>query len=115
MSDIDYHRLSDSVEKIDFQKMEKVSRAVLMTALELANGARRPFTNKPVKINRIIRSEIYKNYSGSNNRRHRQYPSARRVPRTAADKTIRFENRQWFDGKSFRRRVSYSVGGNLIV
>jgi hypothetical protein len=42
----DYHRPSDSVEKIDFQKMEKVARTVFATAAELANAPVRPRVDK---------------------------------------------------------------------
>jgi hypothetical protein len=42
----DYHRPSDSVEKIDFQKMEKVARTVFATATELANAPARPRVDK---------------------------------------------------------------------
>ncbi|MGH9943946.1 MAG: M28 family peptidase [Pyrinomonadaceae bacterium] len=42
----DYHRPSDTVDKIDFQKMEKVTRTVFMTASELANAPARPAVDK---------------------------------------------------------------------
>jgi hypothetical protein len=42
----DYHRPSDSVEKIDFQKMEKVARTVFVTATTLANAPARPRVDK---------------------------------------------------------------------
>ena len=42
----DYHRPSDQVEKIDFQKMEKVTRTVYATAWELSNSATRPKVDK---------------------------------------------------------------------
>jgi Zn-dependent M28 family amino/carboxypeptidase len=42
----DYHRPSDHVEKIDFQKMEKVTRTVYATAWRLANAATRPRVDK---------------------------------------------------------------------
>jgi hypothetical protein len=42
----DYHRPSDSPDKIDYQKMEKVARTVLLTALELANAPARPRVDK---------------------------------------------------------------------
>jgi Zn-dependent M28 family amino/carboxypeptidase len=42
----DYHQPSDSVEKIDFQKMEKVTRTIYATAWELANLAKRPAVDK---------------------------------------------------------------------
>jgi hypothetical protein len=42
----DYHRPSDSIEKIDFQQMEKITRTVFATAWELANAAQRPRVDK---------------------------------------------------------------------
>jgi hypothetical protein len=42
----DYHRPSDSVEKIDFQKMERIARTVFATATELANAPVRPRVDK---------------------------------------------------------------------
>jgi hypothetical protein len=33
----DYHKPTDDVEKIDFNKLEKISRFVYLTAWELAN------------------------------------------------------------------------------
>jgi hypothetical protein len=42
----DYHKPSDSVEKIDFQKMEKVTRTIFMTMSELANAPVRPHVDK---------------------------------------------------------------------
>lgn len=42
----DYHRPSDQVEKIDFQKMEKVARTIYATAWELGNAATRPKVDK---------------------------------------------------------------------
>jgi Zn-dependent M28 family amino/carboxypeptidase len=42
----DYHRPSDHVEKIDFQKMAKVTRTVFATAWELANLPQRPAVDK---------------------------------------------------------------------
>ncbi len=49
----DYHRPSDQIEKIDFQKMEKVSRTVYATAWELGNVATRPKVDKqlPAELN----------------------------------------------------------------
>ena len=44
----DYHRPSDSVEKIDFAQMEKVTRTVYATAWELGNAAARPRVDKPL-------------------------------------------------------------------
>jgi hypothetical protein len=44
----DYHQPSDSVDKIDYQNMEKVARTVYATAWELANRAQRPRVDKPL-------------------------------------------------------------------
>lgn len=44
----DYHRPSDSIEKIDYQNMEKVTRTIYATAWELANRAARPRVDKPL-------------------------------------------------------------------
>ncbi len=44
----DYHRPSDSVEKIDYQKMEKVTRTIYLTAVELGNRAARPKVDSPL-------------------------------------------------------------------
>ena len=43
---VDYHRPSDSVEKIDFQKMEKITRTIHMTMWEIADRATRPTVDK---------------------------------------------------------------------
>lgn len=42
----DYHRPGDSPDKIDYQKMEKVTRTVYMTLLEVANRPARPKVDK---------------------------------------------------------------------
>jgi Zn-dependent M28 family amino/carboxypeptidase len=42
----DYHRPGDEVSKIDFQKMEKVTRTVYMTLWEIANAPARPRVDK---------------------------------------------------------------------
>jgi Zn-dependent M28 family amino/carboxypeptidase len=42
----DYHQPGDSVDKIDFDKMQKVTRTVFMTMWELANAANRPRVDK---------------------------------------------------------------------
>jgi hypothetical protein len=42
----DYHKPSDSPDKIDYQKMEKITRTVSVTALELANAPTRPRVDK---------------------------------------------------------------------
>ena len=44
----DYHRPGDSPDKIDYQKMEKVTRTVYMTLWELANRATRVKVDKPL-------------------------------------------------------------------
>lgn len=42
----DYHRPSDSFDKIDYGKMERVARTVYVTAWMLGNAAKRPFVDK---------------------------------------------------------------------
>jgi hypothetical protein len=42
----DYHQPGDSVDKIDFEKMQKVTRTIFMTMWELANAANRPRVDK---------------------------------------------------------------------
>ncbi len=42
----DYHRPSDTADKIDYTKMERVARTIFLTASELANAARRPVVDK---------------------------------------------------------------------
>ena len=42
----DYHRPSDTVDKIDFRKMERVTRTVFATATEIANLPARPRVDK---------------------------------------------------------------------
>lgn len=42
----DYHRPSDTADKIDYAKMERVTRTIFLTATELANAARRPVVDK---------------------------------------------------------------------
>lgn len=44
----DYHRAGDSPDKIDYQKMEKVTRTVYMTMWEVANLPTRPKVDKPL-------------------------------------------------------------------
>jgi Zn-dependent M28 family amino/carboxypeptidase len=44
----DYHQLGDSADKIDYQKMEKITRTVYMTLWEVANRATRPKVDKPL-------------------------------------------------------------------
>ncbi|MBD0370892.1 MAG: M20/M25/M40 family metallo-hydrolase [Pyrinomonadaceae bacterium] len=49
----DYHRPGDEVSKIDFQKMEKVTRTIFLTGWEIANLAARPKVDKqlPTELN----------------------------------------------------------------
>ncbi|HYP52261.1 MAG TPA: M28 family peptidase, partial [Pyrinomonadaceae bacterium] len=51
----DYHKPSDTPDKIDYQKMERVARTVFVTATEIANAARRPAVDKPLAPERAAR------------------------------------------------------------
>lgn len=44
----DYHQPSDSIEKINFEAMEKVARTIFATGWELANRPTRPKVDKPL-------------------------------------------------------------------
>lgn len=44
----DYHKPTDTPDKIDYQKMEKVARTIHVTLLELANGKTRPKVDSPL-------------------------------------------------------------------
>jgi Zn-dependent M28 family amino/carboxypeptidase len=44
----DYHQAGDTADKIDYQKMEKVTRTVYMTTWEIANRATRVKVDKPL-------------------------------------------------------------------
>ena len=44
----DYHRPGDTADKIDYQKMEKVTRTIYMTAWEIANRPTRLKVDKPL-------------------------------------------------------------------
>jgi hypothetical protein len=44
----DYHGRGDSADKIDYQKMENITRTVYMTLWELANRPARPKVDKPL-------------------------------------------------------------------
>ncbi|HLM02368.1 MAG TPA: M20/M25/M40 family metallo-hydrolase, partial [Pyrinomonadaceae bacterium] len=44
----DYHQPSDSIEKIDFEQMEKIARTIFATGWELANRPARPKVDKPL-------------------------------------------------------------------
>lgn len=50
-SHADYHQVSDSIEKINFEAMEKVVRTIFATGWELANRPTRPKVDKPLKLN----------------------------------------------------------------
>lgn len=47
-SHADYHQPSDTIEKINFEQMEKVTRTIFATGWELANRAARPKVDKPL-------------------------------------------------------------------
>jgi Zn-dependent M28 family amino/carboxypeptidase len=47
-SHADYHQVTDSIEKINFESMEKVARTILATGWELANRPVRPKVDKPL-------------------------------------------------------------------
>ena len=47
-SHADYHQASDSVEKINFEEMAKVTKTIFATGWELANRATRPKVDKPL-------------------------------------------------------------------
>jgi Zn-dependent M28 family amino/carboxypeptidase len=53
----DYHRPGDSVDKIDFQKMEHVTRTIYLTLWEVANLSTRPKVDKQLPAQLIIRRE----------------------------------------------------------
>ncbi len=42
----DYHQPSDTVDKIDFRKLERVTRTIFVTAAEIANAPARPLIDK---------------------------------------------------------------------
>jgi len=44
----DYHRAGDSADKIDYQKMEKITRTIYMTLWEIANRPARLKVDKPL-------------------------------------------------------------------
>ena len=49
-SHADYHQTSDSIEKIDFNNMEKIARTIFATGWELANRPARPKVDKPLQL-----------------------------------------------------------------
>jgi Zn-dependent M28 family amino/carboxypeptidase len=51
----DYHQPSDHADKIDYRKMERVTRTIFVLASELANADKRPFIDKEVPRSRFNR------------------------------------------------------------
>jgi hypothetical protein len=51
----DYHQLGDSADKIDYQKMEKITRTIYMMLWEVSNRAARPKVDKPLPAQLIER------------------------------------------------------------
>ena len=49
----DYHRPTDSPDKIDYQKMQTVARTIFILASELANAPARPFVNRQIPAERL--------------------------------------------------------------
>ena len=50
-SHADYHQVSDSIEKINFEPMMKVTKTIFATGWELANRPTRPKVDKPLPAN----------------------------------------------------------------
>jgi Zn-dependent M28 family amino/carboxypeptidase len=46
----DYHGAGDTADKIDYQKMEKITRTVYMTLWEIANRPARLKVDKPLPV-----------------------------------------------------------------
>jgi hypothetical protein len=51
----DYHQPSDHADKIDYQKMERVTRTIFVTASELANRPARPVVDRQLSADRLGR------------------------------------------------------------
>jgi hypothetical protein len=51
----DYHQPSDHADKIDYDKMLKVTRTIFVTANEIANAAARPVIDKQIPSERLQR------------------------------------------------------------
>jgi Peptidase family M28 len=49
----DYHRPTDSPDKIDYQKMQSVARTIFILASELANAPARPVIDKQIPAERL--------------------------------------------------------------
>ncbi|MET0646741.1 MAG: M28 family peptidase [Pyrinomonadaceae bacterium] len=51
----DYHRPTDSADKIDYRKMQNITRTVFILASELANAPTRPVVDKQIPAERMMR------------------------------------------------------------
>ena len=51
----DYHRPTDSPDKIDYQKMQSVARTIFILASELANAPSRPVVDKQIPAEQMAR------------------------------------------------------------
>ena len=51
----DYHRPTDSADKIDYRKMQNIARTVFILASELANAPARPVVDKRIPAERLVR------------------------------------------------------------
>jgi hypothetical protein len=51
----DYHQPSDSPDKIDYEKMEKVARTIFILGSELANNPRRPVIDRQIPAEQLER------------------------------------------------------------
>jgi Zn-dependent M28 family amino/carboxypeptidase len=51
----DYHRPTDSPDKIDYQKMQSVARTIFILASELANAPARPVIDKQIPAEALAR------------------------------------------------------------
>jgi Zn-dependent M28 family amino/carboxypeptidase len=48
----DYHKVTDTADKIDYEKMQKVARTVFVLATEVANAPQRPVVDTPLPADR---------------------------------------------------------------
>ncbi|HWS89477.1 MAG TPA: M28 family peptidase [Pyrinomonadaceae bacterium] len=51
----DYHRPTDSADKIDYRKMQNIARTVFILTSELANAPARPVVDKQIPAERLVR------------------------------------------------------------
>jgi hypothetical protein len=51
----DYHKPSDTPDKIDYSKMERIVRTIFVTGSEIANAPKRPLVDKPLTPERMDR------------------------------------------------------------